>query len=45
MIENGILIVVVHTYNQIDNNVVKIRIISSRKAIKKEKGQYLWLIK
>lgn len=38
--ENGHLLVVHHTYNQIDNKTAKIRIISSRKATKKEKQYY-----
>jgi len=45
MTDNGILIVVHHTYNQIDENIVNIRIISSRKAAKNEKEQYTGLIK
>ena len=32
----GVLLVVCHTFNQIDNDNVNIRIISSRKANKKE---------
>ena len=38
--ENASLLVVHHTYNQIDNKTAKIRIISSRKATKKEKLYY-----
>jgi uncharacterized DUF497 family protein len=37
---NGILLVVNHTYEQIDSNTVIIRIISSRKATKHEQKQY-----
>ena len=40
--ENASLLVVHHTYNQIDNKTAKIRIISSRKATKKEKLYYRW---
>ena len=39
--ENGSLLVVHHTYNQIDNETASIRIISSRKATKKEKQYYM----
>ncbi len=39
--ENGSLLVVHHTYNQIDNETVNIRIISGRKASKKEKQYYM----
>ena len=38
--ENGPLLIVHHTYNQIDNKTAKIRIISSRKATKREKQYY-----
>jgi uncharacterized protein len=38
---NGILIVVHHTYKLIDNETGEIRVISSRKASKKEKKQYV----
>ncbi len=38
--QNGPLLVVHHTYNQIDNKTAIIRIISSRKATKKEKLYY-----
>jgi uncharacterized protein len=39
--ENGLLLVVYHTFKQIDKAVVNIRIISSRKATKNEIKQYL----
>jgi len=37
---NGILLVVVHTFQQLDADCCKIRIISARKATKKELKQY-----
>jgi hypothetical protein len=37
---NGILIVVSHTYRKIDFNTCTIRIISARKATRKERRQY-----
>jgi len=37
---NGSLLVVHHTFEKIDRNNVTIRVISSRKATKKEKKQY-----
>lgn len=37
---NGILFVVHHTYKQVDNRIVAIRIISSRRATKYEEEQY-----
>jgi hypothetical protein len=37
---NGSLLVVHHTFNHINGDIVAIRIISSRKATKKEKKQY-----
>lgn len=37
---NGILCVVVHTYEQIDENYCEIRIISARKAAASEAQQY-----
>jgi len=37
---NGRLLVVIHTFQQIDNNSSRIRIISARKAIRKEIRQY-----
>ncbi len=37
---NGILLVVVHTFQQLDTNCCRIRIISARKATKKESKQY-----
>jgi len=39
----GTLLVVCHTYEQIDEKTVSIRIISSRKATKHEKKQYMEL--
>ncbi len=38
--KNGTVLVVVHTYEELEENKVKIRIISSRKATKTEKTQY-----
>jgi len=38
--KNGNLIVLIHTYNQIDESNIVIRIISARKASKQEKKQY-----
>jgi uncharacterized DUF497 family protein len=38
--KNGILFVVVHTFQPVDANCVKIRIISARKATLKETKQY-----
>ena len=38
--KNGILLVVVHTFQKIDNTCIKIRIISARKATRKEIKQY-----
>jgi uncharacterized DUF497 family protein len=38
--KNGILFVVVHTFQTLDANCVKIRIISARKATLKETKQY-----
>ncbi|HHT9136770.1 MAG TPA: BrnT family toxin [Candidatus Wunengus sp. YC60] len=37
---NGILLVVVHTFQQLDADCCKIRIISARKATRKESRQY-----
>ncbi len=37
---NGTLLVVVHTFEQLDENSCKIRIISARKATKRENKQY-----
>jgi len=37
---NGILFVVVHTFQQVDAESCRIRIISARKATKKESKQY-----
>ncbi len=37
---NWNLLVVVHTFQQVDKNTYKIRIISARKATKKETKQY-----
>ena len=38
--KNGILLVVIHTFQRVDNNCIKIRIISARKATRKEVKQY-----
>lgn len=38
--ENGILLVIVHTFFRLDRNVSQIRIISARKATRKETKQY-----
>ena len=38
---NGNLLVVVHTYNEINNDLARIRIISARKATEKESLQYI----
>jgi len=38
--KNGIVLVVVHTFQQLDANSCRIRMISARKAIKKEIKQY-----
>ncbi len=35
------LLVVIHTYSQVDKNTAIVRIISSRKATKNEKKQYM----
>ena len=37
---NGILLVVVHTFHQVDADFCRIRIISARKATRKESKQY-----
>ena len=37
---NGIILVVVHTFRQVDSDYCKIRIVSARKATKKESKQY-----
>ena len=37
---NGILLVVIHTFQQLDADCCKIRIISARKATRKESKQY-----
>lgn len=37
---NGILLVVVHTFQQVDADSCRIRIISARKATRKESKQY-----
>ncbi len=37
---NGILLVVVHTFQQLDAECCRIRIISARKATRKESKQY-----
>jgi hypothetical protein len=38
---SGIVLIVVHTFEQIDNTRCKIRIISARRATNKENEQYL----
>lgn len=38
--KNGILLVLVHTFQKIEENVCRIRIISARKATRKEGKQY-----
>lgn len=38
--KNGILLVVIHTFQRLDTNCSRIRIISARKATKKETEQY-----
>lgn len=38
--KNGSLLVVIHTFQQIDSNCCKIRIISTRKATRREAKQY-----
>ena len=38
--KNGILLVIVHNFQQIDNNCFKIRIVSARKATRMEIKQY-----
>lgn len=38
--KNGTLLVIVHTFQQVDKNHIKIRIISARKAIRREIKQY-----
>ncbi len=37
---NGNLLVVIHAFNEIDNEIANIRIISARKATKRELKQY-----
>lgn len=37
---NGVLLIVVHTFHQLDADCCKIRIISARKATRKESKQY-----
>ena len=37
---NGILLVVIHTFQQLDADCCRIRIISARKATRKESKQY-----
>jgi len=37
---NGILLVVVHTFREVDNNNTSIRIISARRATRREAKQY-----
>ena len=38
--KNGILVVVIHTYHQIGTNSAEVRIISARRATKRERRQY-----
>lgn len=38
--ENGKLLVVIHTYQEISNNAASVRIISARPATKHEQRQY-----
>jgi len=38
--KNGILLVMVHTFQQIEEDAIKIRVISARKAARKEIKQY-----
>ena len=38
--KNGILVVVIHTYREIGANSAEVRIISSRRATKRERRQY-----
>jgi len=38
--KNGVLLVVIHTFRQIDENSCNIRVISARKATSKETKQY-----
>ena len=38
--KNGKLLIVVHTFQQVDENFCKIRIISARKATRMEAGKY-----
>jgi len=38
--QSGILRVVVHTFEQVDPNTYEIRMISARKATRKEENQY-----
>ena len=38
--ENEVLLVVVHTFRDVDSNVALVRIISARKATKEEAHQY-----
>lgn len=38
--QNGNLLVVIHAFNEIDNETANIRIISARKATKRELKQY-----
>ena len=38
--QSGVLRIVVHTFENVEKNMVEIRIISARKATRKEKSQY-----
>ena len=38
--KNGILLVVVHAYQEISANSAEVRIISARRATRRERGQY-----
>lgn len=39
-VRNGQLVVVIHTYDQISTNSAEVRIISARRATKRERHQY-----
>lgn len=38
--KNRILLVVIHTYREIDSNLAEVRIISARRATRRERRQY-----
>ncbi len=38
--KNGVLLIVIHTFKEVEDNLCIIRIISARKATKKEINQY-----